>query len=309
MDCGLSTIDRLLIYYEHKNSIMKKNLLLIILGLFSLFASAQINVSYTISPQADRKVISAYVYGSNYSQTTTFTHGENFTITRDGGNRTTAYNWENNASNAGSDYIFSSDNFMCSYLGISDTNSNIPGIAYTTIVDSAKKHNAKSILTLQMAGYVSRDKKGALTANAPSSRWCQVFPKKGSAFSLNPDTTDGKVYMDEFVNFLVNKYGTAANGGVKAYALDNEPDLWSFTHKFAHPDTARCQEIVDKTIALSSAVKAVDNSAEIYGLVSYGFNGFLSFQGAPDWNSVKGSYNWFLDYYLDKTRAASATAG
>lgn len=288
---------------------MKKRLLFIILGFFSLFVSAQINVTYTISPQTDRKVISPYVYGSNYSQTTTFTHGENFTITRDGGNRTTAYNWENNASNAGSDYIFSSDNFMCSYLGIPDANSNIPGIAYTTVVDSANKHNAKSILTLQMAGYVSRDKKGALTVNAPNSRWCQVLPKKGSAFSLNPDTTDGKVYMDEFVNFLVNKYGTAANGGVKAYALDNEPDLWFSTHKYAHPDTTRCQEIVDKTVALSSAVKAVDNTAEIYGLVSYGFNGYLNFQGAPDWNSVKGSYNWFLDYYLDKTRAASATVG
>jgi mannan endo-1,4-beta-mannosidase len=288
---------------------MKKISLLLILTLFCRFAFPQISVSYTISPQADRKVISPYVYGCNYSQVTNFTTGENFTIARDGGNRTTAYNWENNASNAGSDYVFSSDNFMCSYLGIPDANSAIPGIAYTTVIDSANKHNAKSLMTLQLAGYVSRDKKGSLTTPAPNSRWCQVIPKKPSAFSLTPDTTDGKVYMDEFVNFLVNKYGLASAGGVKAYALDNEPDLWSNTHKYAHPDTPRCQELIDKTIAMSTAVKAVDNSAEIYGLVSYGFAGFLSFQDAPDWKNLKGSYSWFLDYYLDKTKAASTTAG
>ena len=122
---------------------MKKISFLFILMLFCKYTFSQISVSYTISPQADRKVISPYVYGCNYSQTTNFTTGENFTIARDGGNRTTAYNWENNASNAGSDYVFSSDNFMCSYLGIPTANSEIPGIAYTTIIDSANKHNAK----------------------------------------------------------------------------------------------------------------------------------------------------------------------
>ena len=34
--------------------------------------------------------------------------------------------------------------------------------------------------------------------------------------------------MDEFVNFLVWKYGHAGTpNGVKFYNLDNEPDLWS----------------------------------------------------------------------------------
>ena len=36
------------------------------------------------------------------------------TISRVGGNRMTAYNWENNASNAGSDYQFENDDYLCS---------------------------------------------------------------------------------------------------------------------------------------------------------------------------------------------------
>ena len=43
------------------------------------------------------------------------------TVVRMGGNRWTAYNWENNASNAGSDYCFQNDNFLSS--------SNTPGAA------------------------------------------------------------------------------------------------------------------------------------------------------------------------------------
>src|ERR1017187_8701937 len=51
-----------------------------------------------------------YIYGNN--QPLWKSAGKLYSLTRIGGNRMTAYNWENNASNAGSDWQHQSDNNM-----------------------------------------------------------------------------------------------------------------------------------------------------------------------------------------------------
>ena len=43
--------------------------------------------------------------------------------------------------------------------------------------------------------------------------------------STTPDLTDDYVYLDEEVNALVGKYGSADSGGIFAYEMDNEPGL------------------------------------------------------------------------------------
>ncbi|UII26908.1 Ig-like domain-containing protein [Fulvivirga maritima] len=265
-------------------------------------AIAQLNVNYTISPQTDRKPISPLIYGCNWEQNVNPSTDENYTLVRMGGNRATGYNWENNASNAGEDYFHVNDNFWPWHVGV--TNSEEPGIVVTTIVDQAKANDAEALITLQMAGYVSADKDGEVTTTAPSPRWYEAVYEKGSAFSLTPDKTDDKVYIDEFVNFLTDKYGT---GGLK-YALDNEPDLWHETHPYIYPTQPTCEDLINRSTALASAVKNVDPDAEIFGLVSYGFNGYLSFQNAPDWPALQGDYSWFIDYYLDEMNAAGTQA-
>ena len=60
----------------------------------------------TVSIDVKRDVhsISPYIYGTNESY-------DGATATRWGGNRSTSYNWENNASNGGNDYNFTSDNY------------------------------------------------------------------------------------------------------------------------------------------------------------------------------------------------------
>ena len=84
------------------------------------------------------------------------------------------------------------------------------------------------------------------------------------------------------------------------YLLDNEPDLWSGTHPRIHPAPVGAAELITRSSALAKAVKAVDPNAQVLGFESYGFNGYYSLQDAPDWPSVKGSYGWYIDYYLDK---------
>ncbi len=69
-----------------------------------------LNVQFAIDPLQNVQPISPFIYGINSQQ------GQagpaNLTENQLEGNRWTAYNWENNASNAGSDYYFENDDYL-----------------------------------------------------------------------------------------------------------------------------------------------------------------------------------------------------
>ncbi len=285
---------------------MKKFYLFVFMINLTIFGGAEINVSYTISPQYDRLTISPYIYGTNYwgNYNKAITKDENFSFYRLGGNRLTGYNWVNNATNAGSDYRQQNDGWMTDIFEISSTDANTPGRLLTAFVDRSASKNASCLLTLPIAGYVAKDKNGPVgtTETAPSARWCVVAPNKGAPFTLTPTLDSNTVYIDECVNFLVNKYGLAAQKGVKAYSLDNEPALWHNSHPRIHPDKTECNELIQKTVAYSSSIKSVDSTAEIYAPVLMGMGSYLDLGQPPDWvSSTTGKdYRWFIDLFLDK---------
>ena len=268
-------------------------------------AYADINIDFTITPENQNGEISPLIYGTNHNMYMSGT--ENFGFFRIGGNRMTGYNWENNWSNAGSDWQQSSDGYM-----IPDgADGTIPGITLTSFIDNDVTAGAKALVTLQMAGYVAADGDGTVAEDetAPSGRWVPVYAKKNSAFSLSPDLTDNAVYMDEVVNFLVDRYGLAEDGGVFAYSLDNEPALWSNTHPRIHPDAAGAAELVNRSIEMAAAVKDVDPGARIFGPALFGFSAFKTLQSPDDWSALSGQYAWYIDYYLDQMRQAENAQG
>ena len=67
-------------------------------------------VRFTIDSTAPRQPISPFVYGTNDSDWAGRSRG--LRLGRLGGNRWTAYNWETNASNAGSDFQHQNDGFL-----------------------------------------------------------------------------------------------------------------------------------------------------------------------------------------------------
>jgi mannan endo-1,4-beta-mannosidase len=273
----------------------------------AVFRAAAFNTAVTVVPALDTHAISPAIYGSNQN----FSGTENFSAMRQGGNRLTGYNWENNASNAGTDWYNSSDNLIPASMGIPNNQSLIPGIGMTAFIDSCRKYNRFCLTTFQMAGFVARDKNGTVADSqvAPSIRWRYVFPHKPAAFAATPDTTDSAVYMDELMNFLKTKYTSLTDGWLGGIDLDNEPALWPSTHPLIHPAAPTCVELLGKSAALATAIKNVDTRPLIFGPVTYGFNEMYSFQNASDWSSVQGTYAWFVDYYLDQMRLASASAG
>lgn len=280
----------------------------LVLLLTALPALAEDAFVIRIDLNGERTPISPLIYGVNNFSDATIYSRVTTTAVRQGGNRMSAYNWETNHSNAGSDWLHSSDTYLSSMP--------TPGYVATSFVKIARAKGVPYRLTaLQMAGYAAADKGGSVSVAeaAPSSRFVRVEPVKGSAFTLKPDLTDGVVYMDEYVNYLLSKLGSSQENGIQAYSLDNEPALWPHTHSRVHPAPTGARELVDKSVATAKAVKALDPDAEIYGPALYGYTAYdhLCDEKDPDWVAAKASkgYGWYIDYYLDGMRNAGEAAG
>jgi hypothetical protein len=85
--------------------------------------------------------------------------------------------------------------------------------------------------------------------------------------------------------------------------LDNEPELWPYTHEEIHPDQPTYAEMAEKSIALASAIKNVSPDATVLGYVGYGWAGFEDLQGSPDANGN------FVEFFLDTMRNADEDGG
>lgn len=257
-------------------------------------------VHFAIDPMQDVHGISRFIYGVNPPLDGTF---DNSTLTRLGGNRWTAYNWENNASNAGNDWFYENDDWA--------GGGNTPGGGVSPTIQADAASNSATMLTIPMAGYVAADKLGGNTdiRNSPNyltTRLKQVVAAKGAPFSLNPNTNDGYVYADEFVNWVKANYPYGQSDPTKPifFSLDNEPDLWSDTHPEVHPNKPTYAELTQKGIDFASAIKNVEPSAMVFGPATSSFEGAMNLREAADANNRE-----FIAYYLQRMKQASDAAG
>ena len=262
------------------------------------------DVAFVIRADQDVHAISPLIYGINQVRDLD-TNQRGTTLVRMGGNRLTAYNWENNASNAGTDYINQSDDYLM--MGL--PNGDKAGEAVRARAATALSKNAAFLATIPICGYVAADKNGGgdvnQTPNYLQTRFRKTVARKNGAFSQTPDLADDSVYQDEFVAFLKTAFPAAFNGSQAQFlfSLDNEPDLWSSTHPRIHPNSVGYAELVQKDIDFAKAVKDVAPNALVTGFVSYGYNGYTTLQNAPDQNGN------FIEYWLDAMKNAEMQAG
>ena len=270
---------------------------------FATPANAVADVTIVVDP-TKTKPISPYIYGIN------FYNGVSgapplLTLDRAGGNRWTAYNWETNASNAGSDYIYNNDAYLSS--------SNVPAEAVRSFIAADQAKGVASLVTFQLQGLVSADENGPVSVTNPPdlTRFKTVVDKKGSAFMANPSTADANVYMDEFAWALDQKipgiFG-ASPAHPAFISLDNEPELWNSTHlEVQGHNPVRSDDYITKTINLSKALKDQFPNALVFGPVHYGFQGIYNWQG--ELAATPSGTNWFPDKYLQALKTASTSYG
>ncbi|HVM31566.1 MAG TPA: glycoside hydrolase family 44 protein [bacterium] len=275
-----------------------------------------VTVNFTVDPTLGNSPLDRHSYGSNQDIGVT-----EIPYYRQGGNRMTGYNWENNSSNAGTDYINHEDWYLLSVMNPAppQNGNQLPATVITQFIENNNAYGADSLVTLPMAGYVSANGNCncsvSVTGAADSTGvyWKKVVNQKGSAFTTMPVTTDGNVYIDESLNYLFNTVGMAGTGGAKFYDLDNEPALWSGTHPYIHPAAPTCAEVLGKGVSLATVITAMDPNAQVLGPVCYGWAEYVNNQGASD-GSLLTPYNngnsvQYLNYYLANMKTASTTAG
>jgi len=279
---------------------------------FAITAPPVSQVSFAIDSTQDVHAISRFIYGMNGWDAV---RPKNLTLSRSGGNRMTAYNWETNASNAGSDYFNENDAFL--------GGGNTPNGAVAPGIVAARNAGAGIVVTMPTIGHVSADKSSTdkqdvnVTPDYINVRFHQSLPRKGAAFTLTPDTADHFVYQDEYINFLDKTYVGAFTATTNPIMidLDNEVDLWAYTHArlrgdATSPVTSQAgtkisyAEVVQLSVDYASAAKDVNPAVQILGPVNYGWGGYVDLQGAPD----AGGRD-FLSFYLQQMSAAGNTAG
>jgi len=264
------------------------------------------DVAITIDATKDEHAISPFIYGTNIDdyiwgmKNVWTTRAKHLALGRAGGNSWTTYNWENNDNNAGSDFNFTN----YAYLGGGAT----AGEAVRMRVAAAFGAGASEIVTIPIQGWVAADANGPVDPSATSltSRFRSVTQNKGKAPAYPPVTSDATVYEDELVTWLEAQFPNARTDPKRTlfYSLDNEPDLWATTHREVQKTPLTYAVIVQKNTEAAAMIKRVAPSALVFGLVSYGWNGYVNLQNAPDANGRD-----LIEFYLDQMKAAEQANG
>lgn len=240
-------------------------------------------VTVQVNVNANRHIINPMIYGVAYGDATTLAD-LNAPLNRLGGNNTSRYNWQINADNRGQDWYFESV----------PANSAVAGEVGDTFVSVSKGAGAQPMITIPMIGWVGKlgANRGKLASfsiakyGAQTGADYQWFPDAGNGIRTNGqfvtgnDPNDanvaaGSVYQQQWVNHLVSRWGTAANGGVRYYILDNEHSIWHSTHRDVHPTGATGVEIRDKMLDYAARIRAADPSALIAGPEEWGWSGYV----------------------------------
>jgi hypothetical protein len=267
---------------------------------------------------SSRRYIDPGIYGMNFADEALATELA-LPVRRWGGNSTSRYNWQTSVTNKGSDWYFENNPDDV-------TVANLPnGSASDLFVDQDRRTGTKSIITVPLIGWTAKSssprshpfacgfKVSKYGAQISTDQWdtdCGNGIRSGGDITGNDphdtSTEIGSSFVSDWIAHLVSRYGTAANGGVAYYNLDNEPMLWNGTHRDVHPQGTSYDELRDKTYAIAAAVKAADPSAKTLGPVLWGWCAYL-YSGADGCSAgsdyASHSNTYFVPWYLQQMRA------
>ncbi len=243
------------------------------------------DVSVTVDDGAAGTPISVLIYGvAGASGAELVALGA--TSNRWGGNPASTYNWVNgHAWNAARDWEFRNANY-----------GPASGSAADAFITSTLRAAATPVVTIPTIGYVARNDDNDTRsigvpdhggpALAPGSQAIKGYdpsanqhrtsvpslPRKPGPFVDHPDPNSSPVYQDEWVHHLTTRFGPSA---MRFFEMDNEPDLWPYTHTDIHPVEPTYGATLATFETYATAVKAADPSAQVMGPVLSGWTGYM----------------------------------
>lgn len=259
----------------------------------------------TIYPNEGHKKISPYIYGINDN---TDLSDVTVNAVKQPGNLLTSYNWETNYYNTGSEKG-NLNNFSLAD-DYSKDELDKPGILAYDLMKKADKYDIPmKLTTLPMMGYVAADSYGEVKVENSIVRFLNTSFNKADSYLLVPNKNDDKVYIDEYISYLVSKYNDASNGGFNGYFLDSEPEYWNQRFNILKPDQLTAQELMSKSIQLSLTVKNIDPDAVVFGPSVRNISSYVNMNNSNDWQNYSDNYTWFIDFYLSSFYEAEKQSG
>jgi Glycoside hydrolase family 44/Bacterial Ig-like domain (group 3) len=197
----------------------------------------------------------------------------------------------------------------------------VPGAGPDLMVNTYKPAKANALITIPIIPYVNK-----------MSAWSCSFPVSvyGAQQSTNPyvhpngetcgnsiatngtQLIDTNIYanhidnttslQEQWVQHLVSTFGTAANGGVKYYQLDNEPYGWGNTHRDVMPNGATYPTITQLGQQYAAAVKEADSTALVLGPSDFTLGGWIG-------NTAQQGGLFAGQYYLQQMAAYDKAHG
>jgi len=245
-------------------------------------------VTVAVDSSLDRRAVSPHIFGVNFG-TASQAAAMKWPARRWGGNSVTRYNWQNDTSNKGSDWFF---------MNVPDDNPDPGSLPFGSSADrfltETRASGGEPILTVPLIGWTPKARQkdwgfsvakyGAQTENECTASgwpdWCiadagnGVRAAGGNVTGNDPLDTSiaiGPSFVTAWMDHLAAQFGTAGNGGIRWYALDNEPALWNSTHRDVHPEPLTFDELWTRTRDTAAAIKAKDPAAVVFGPVSWGW--------------------------------------
>jgi hypothetical protein len=295
-------------------------------------ASSATGPTLTVDAANRTRPISPYIYGMNaYLLDFSAAQAANIPLTRWGGDATSRYNYQNDATNTAQDYYFENrpGNTADGQDAVAGTS------AFNALVAKNQAIGAATLGTVPVLGWVAKDSTSCSYPRStyPNQYSFDIYFPCGDGENLdqsyitgnNPSVDSvavGPSWAGAWVASLVSKFGTAANGGVGFYSLDNEPSWWDASQHDVHPVASTYDEVTNNGIATAAAIKAADPTAKVNGpVVDFWWNYFYSKKDIEaGWDSPPCYQPWdsssdrnahggvpFMQYYLQQFAAYQAT--
>ena len=247
-------------------------------------SQANLPVTINIDAAANRHAIDPRIYGVAFADAATLAD-LGITINRWGGNAMSRYNWAISTANRCKDYYF--ENIPDSVSSGDGSN----GKSADDFIGPTLAAGAQPIMTIPMMGMLPKDR----TIRCGYSI-AKYGPQDDADFTYRPDCGNGKsggnrllnvndpadtsavftsTHQANWIQHMVATWGTAANGGVRYYALDNEPVLWSSDHWDIHPAGSTYDEIWSKMQDYGVAIKGADPTSLTTGIEEWGWSGYF----------------------------------
>jgi hypothetical protein len=237
--------------------------------------------SITVDADSQKTSISSGIYGVALNSDDSMQIAG---LNRWGGDATEPYNWKIDVSNAGHDWN------CANYKGSLFTSPS-PDPSLTTSADQFVHYNitksADTLMTIPITGWVA-----SMATPNPGNPDCAggtyiadccatLGTSEEEVVDQGSSVLDTS-FMSDWVMHLVSTFGSAANGGVQYYQLDNEPDNWQGLRGDIYPNfyppgtwcepfyttnasigTSLNQDFINRTMAYAKGIKSADPTAAV----------------------------------------------